>query len=718
MKYGVQCLARFVLAGLGGGALLLVIEASLLGLPSAQLGLLEASLLLALGAAIGCLVAVQEAIVARFALRGLRAAFARSILGIPVILLGSWRLFEGSYASTLISPTLVRTLGPPVCFALLVAAIYVASHRRWLALGRLGLIVPLLLALLVVQLAAHATILGGYPDLLATSTLLSSGAATLLFLFLLPAKLVAGTWPARVTVFAALLPVVALVWLLGSGLESPKQRWELVFRKGHTAHLVELVRRPFDSDRDGYSSVLGGGDCNDANARIHPSAVDRLDNGVDEDCDGSDDLVASAVLPDLAGFDQRIATWLEAPRVKEFLERSRKMNVVVVFVDTLRADMFEDTERNRKDFPRIFELLDQSRRFDRAFSPGSGTDLAMGTLLTGRIDPFVSIHTTLFEAMSQSGHSTYGVFPGEVLRWAGKTLISRGMDAIREVVTDLEQPDQGSHSSSMETTEIGLELLESHRAAQGETKRPAFLWLHYFDVHEHLQLPSSVSYAASWASSVDSSSSAHRVDRYRGTIKLVDEAVGRLMDELRARGLWDQTIIVFASDHGESMLEDPRLPDAHGLYVYNALTHVPVAIQIPGVSARRIMTPIALADLSPTLAALTGAQGFDDTEAHTLLHHLIDDDNASVEGLGWPILLHEQKQWGLIVWPYKLMVRFEDNLTELYDLQFDFLERRDLSFIDPEKVRAMEALRAQYPAFQVVRTLSILREREILAERP
>jgi arylsulfatase A-like enzyme len=166
------------------------------------------------------------------------------------------------------------------------------------------------------------------------------------------------------------------------------------------------------------------------------------------------------------------------------------------------------------------------------------------------------------------------------------------------------------------------------------------------------------------------------------------------------------------------MLEDPRLPKAHGLFVYNPLVHVPFAIRVPGVAPAKIMTPVALTDLTPTLTALSGAKGLEDTEAHTLLHHIIDDEESSVDELGWPILLHEQNQWAILDWPFKLLVRPQDNLKELYDLSSDFEEKKDLSFLHPEKVRALEQLRQQYPAFQVVRTMDIIRQREDLAEAP
>jgi arylsulfatase A-like enzyme len=254
--------------------------------------------------------------------------------------------------------------------------------------------------------------------------------------------------------------------------------------------------------------------------------------------------------------------------------------------------------------------------------------------------------------------------------------------------------------------------LREHTADQ-----PAFLWLHFFDVHEHLQLPSGTPSIVGLLSP-SGDEIVDRIAKYRATLQLVDKGVGLLLDELRSQGRWDHTIVILASDHGESMLEDKRLPKAHGLFLYNPLTHVPLAIRIPGVLPGHVKTPVALTDLTPTLTALTGAVGLQDTEAHTLLHHLIDDEDASVRELRWPILQHEQNQWAIIDWPFKLLVRPQDNLKELFDLRRDFAEKRDLSFLNPEKVRALEHLRLQYPPFQVVRTMDIIRQREGLAEPP
>src|SRR5690606_28205607 len=119
------------------------------------------------------------------------------------------------------------------------------------------------------------------------------------------------------------------------------------------------------------------------------------------------------------------------------------------------------------------------------------------------------------ESLSAAGVHTHAVLPREVLRWAGKTLIQRGLRTHDRVITDPLQLDVGSHATGHQTTARGLAALApahgqtAEQTAEQTAGQPAhgqpahgqtaeqtapahgprrFVWLHYFDAHEHHQL--------------------------------------------------------------------------------------------------------------------------------------------------------------------------------------------------------------------------------------
>src|SRR5690606_5592618 len=104
-----------------------------------------------------------------------------------------------------------------------------------------------------------------------------------------------------------------------------------------------------------------------------------------------------------------------------------------------------------------------------------------------------------------------------------------------------------------------------------------FIWLHYFDVHEHHQI--TIPKRLRDAVHDGGTKKAHA---YRALLKAIDLELGRLFDELEKRNLADRTIIVFMSDHGESLGDDPRLLETHGKVTYAKLVRIPIAIRIPG----------------------------------------------------------------------------------------------------------------------------------------
>src|SRR5690606_3397766 len=113
------------------------------------------------------------------------------------------------------------------------------------------------------------------------------------------------------------------------------------------------------------------------------------------------------------------------------------------------------------------------------------------------------------------------------------------------------------------------------------SRHPFFLWLHYFDVHEHDEVGDHDRHLQAYLAGRPLLPG--KESKYRAMLGLIDKEMGVLKQELQARNLWERTVIVFVSDHGESLGEHPRLPNHHGHMLYNALIHVPKMIRIPGI---------------------------------------------------------------------------------------------------------------------------------------
>ncbi len=681
-----------------GGALMGLLEAARLG--SVPLGLVLVPLFAATGLVAGAVLAAAARLV-----RSWRRGPAALVLAAPSLAVTipiARTLFDGPYARTLPLASALPFAAPAAAWLLAAGAIWIGARlaagdriSRAIAIlgvaGAIGVIVRL-----------ERGVLGtGYPEAQMGAAL---GVIVLAGVFVRIA--VRPRLPSFVAGAVAAIVLGTGAAAVSDGLAGTAERRLLADRGDHGRDLVRLLRALLDLDRDGSSALLGGGDCDDRDAARHPGALDAPGDGLDQDCDGAD-AVAAAPPPPPPALDR--AGFRRTPAHAALIERTRGMNVLVVAIDALRYDVVAPGAPRREDFPRIARLLDESVRFDRAIAPASATDVSVCTIVTGRLDPFQDIAVTLPEAMRALGRSTSSVLPHEVTRHVGEVLLDRGIDRARRVRTDGARTDVGDRVTADATTDEGLRGIAA--AAAG---RPWYAWVHYFDIHEHhqIEVPAELLRAVHGGGG-------EKARRYRALLAATDRAVGRLLDELAARGLADRTIVWFVSDHGESLEGDPRMPDTHGNVAYTPLVRIPLAVRIPGVAPAVRADPVSLVDLAPTMLALAGApdamaplDGFD------LVPAILDGPAALRPPAARAIVIHEVEQWSVVEWPYQVIVRPADDLVELYDLERDPLNLQDLAPRMPDLARRLRARYAEAPRVRVDRTWQGRAWRERRAQPP
>jgi len=325
-----------------------------------------------------------------------------------------------------------------------------------------------------------------------------------------------------------------------------------------------------------------------------------------------------------------------------------KWNILLIVVDTLRADHLSCYGYDYATTPHIDALAAQSLRFTHAQSPRAKTTPAMASVMTGLYPhdhgvrdlgvPLDNQVPVLADVLRGEGYHTFGVVGNFVLtdRLSG---LARGFTRWIEDLPDKTgvPPDHVPQSRSVSITDAGL--VELDRAAEGE--RPWFGWLHYMDPHglydppaEHqlfatetpdlipdpAQLPPHPIHRfdlpefniPEGAFTEDGSVDAARVrDLYDGEIHYADEGIGRVLDRLAERGWLENTIVVLTSDHGESLGEH-RYWFEHGRYTYEATCRVPLLMRLPEAHPERTQPgtrrgDISLVDLAPTLVALSGS---------------------------------------------------------------------------------------------------------------
>lgn len=365
-----------------------------------------------------------------------------------------------------------------------------------------------------------------------------------------------------------------------------------------SAEALATLRGLSDLDGDGFSGWLAGGDCEPFDGEIHPAAAEVPSNGIDDDCVGGD---AVAVVID--------------PEATPRATRPSPRSVLLVTVETLRADHTSLYGYARATTPSLDRRSQNARVYERAFTAGAWTSIAIPTLLRGvyarRLtwEPYAETNRGRLIPASETpvlepgerGIQTF-MLPGPSVPPIAWWLTRRGM-ATAAIVDDrfseLLDPAYGSglgferfvDADTIEGRDPDDRVVDLALSTIGElpTDRAAFVWVHLFGPHspntKHAGTPE-------FGPSL--------VDGYDHEIAFVDAQIDRLITGMLARD--PNAAWIVTADHGEVLLDNDRM---HGFDLVPEVVRVPLVIGGADWPAGRDTRLVSTIDLVPTILALT-----------------------------------------------------------------------------------------------------------------
>jgi len=400
----------------------------------------------------------------------------------------------------------------------------------------------------------------------------------------------------------------------------------------------------------------------------------------------------------------------------------RPPNVIVFLVDTLRADRLGCYGHDGPTSPNLDAFARDAILFDDAVAESSWTRASVASLFTGlparvhgvngRADALPEQAVTVTELLHEAGYETVGfVANGNVAPVYG---FDRGFDLFELLAGTIVPAPDGSVPPGLADRGEAPRSDKVNRRALGwldqrRDPRPFFLYLHTADPHSPYTPPPEFRARLGAPEGPPDLGSIAMLERLKqrtlvgddalvhGLLSLYDAEIaendqrfGELIAELRRRDLYDGSLIVFLSDHGEEFHEHDGYE--HGRTLYREVTKVPLLIKLPagdGPGNVRIERTVQLADVVPTLIDHLGLRRPSGLGGASLLARLAAPDRAAFSHLDLDGLLGD----GVVEGRWKV-VRFGERV-ELYDRERDPLERTDVAPDRPVTSRYLTALLAE-----------------------
>ena len=360
--------------------------------------------------------------------------------------------------------------------------------------------------------------------------------------------------------------------------------------------------------------------------------------------------------------------------------RPPRWNVVLITLDTTRADHLGCYGHQAAATPHLDRLAAQSILFERAYTVVPITLPAHATMLTGLLPPEHGLRingtsrlpeetSTLPEILNERGYRT-GAFVSSLV------LDSQfGLDrGFQEYDDNLESRLQGPRAERPADETVSAAISWLNEAAS----ESLFCWVHLYDPHDP------------YDAHEDEFGDRFADAPYVGEIAYMDRQIGRLLDSLTKLGIDDNSVIIVVGDHGEGLGEHEE--PTHGYMTYNSTLHVPLMIRHPSMNrGMRVAEPVSLADVFPTLLSALKCTLPDGLPGRSLLPAAeqgslaprpcyAESEAPYLEG-GWSPV----RAWMTDRWKY-----IQTAIPELYDLQADPHETVNLIDVHADEVALLE----------------------------
>lgn len=384
--------------------------------------------------------------------------------------------------------------------------------------------------------------------------------------------------------------------------------------------------------------------------------------------------------------------------------RMKRWNVILVILDSFRADSLQATGGTREIMPAVESLAREGAAFPDCYTPATHTDYAMPAAHSSHYPlrhPKVHLYPKLpryprvliYDVLKALGWRT-AMFSSGDDNW--NTMANYYQTGGLETHFHAAAPGTLPEAEQVRSSKVGslddrVTVTEALKWIDGRGDGPFYLSLILQNCHLPFPVPdgfprrfgpATLDFEITEAKfPVEKKEIAKEV--FADSLAYVDSQLGRLIRHLKDRGEWDRTVIVVTGDHGEAFFEH-GLP-AHSNSVFEEAARVPLVIRAPGMARTADPRPAELIDIPPSLLHLLGLPPHPSFQGLNLFSPDPRPDRVRFVLLqtGW------RNQIGVIQSGFKLIVDTGSNLHNLFDLKEDPGEKSDVSYVHPEIKRKL-----------------------------